>query len=112
MVSDLPSELLVKNREEMLRFSLELWLVLLGLPVTAPFNQPLKVRPGPGSRVLPEPDRWASVTKCSFRKASWSGVRGSVWPSAPLPSGSSSSSSSSSSEEFPSALEGSEVDGG
>lgn len=39
-ISYLPPELWVKNLEEMLRFSLELWLVLLGLPVTAQISHP------------------------------------------------------------------------
>lgn len=40
----LPPDPLVKNLEEMLRFSLELWLVLLGLPVSAQLKNPLKMR--------------------------------------------------------------------
>lgn len=43
-ISYLPPELWVKNLEEMLRFSLELWLVLLGLPVTAQISHPLTNR--------------------------------------------------------------------
>lgn len=39
-ISYLPPEFWVKNLEEMLRFSLELWLVLLGLPVTAQISHP------------------------------------------------------------------------